>query len=107
MIIINGNNYSGNNVIISNGKVIIDGKDVTPDSKNIEIKVDGNIEQLSVDACNKVEITGNVSNVKTKSGDVDISGDVSGSIQTMSGDVDCGNVGGSISTMSGDVKNKR
>lgn len=106
-IIINGNTYSGNSIVVSNGKVIINGKDVTPDSKEIYIKVEGNIEELKVDSCNKVEIVGDVSNVKTQSGDVEISGNVGGSIQTMSGDVDCGNVGGSISTMSGDVKHRR
>ena len=106
-ITINGNTYSGNSIVVTNGKVVINGKDVTPDSKEINISVEGNIEELKVDACNKVEITGDVSNVKTQSGDVEISGNVTGSIQTMSGDVDCGNVGGSISTMSGDVKHRR
>ena len=106
-IIINGNTYSGNSIVVTNGKVIINGKDVTPDSKEITISVDGNIDELKVDACNKVSVNGNVSNIKTQSGDVDISGDVSGGIQTMSGDIDCFNVGGSISTMSGDVKHKR
>ena len=106
-ISINGNTYSGNSIVVTNGKVIINGKDVTPDSKEINIKVDGNIDELKVDVCNKVEITGDVSNVKTQSGDVEISGNVTGSIQTMSGDVDCGTVGGSISTMSGDIKHRR
>ena len=106
-ISINGNTYSGNSIVVTNGKVIINGKDVTPDSKEINIKGDGDIDELKVDACNKVEITGDVSNVKTQSGDVEISGNVTGSIQTMSGDVDCGTVGGSISTMSGDVKHRR
>lgn len=106
-ITINGKNYSGNNISITNGKVIINGTDVTPDSKTIEIKVNGNIEKLDVDACDKITITGNVSNVKTMSADVDISGDVTGSVQTMSGDVHCSNVGGSISTMSGDIKYRK
>ena len=104
---INGNTYTGNNIVVSNGKVIIDGKDVTGDSKEINIKVEGNIDTLTIDACNKLEIAGDVSNVKTLRGDVDITGNVNGSIQTMSGDVDCGNVGGSISTMSGDIKHRK
>lgn len=106
-ISINGNTYSGNSIVVTNSKIIINGKDVTPDSKEINIKVDGNIDELKVDACNKVEVTGDVSNLKTQSGDVEISGNVTGSIQTMSGDVDCGTVGGSISTMSGDVMYRR
>lgn len=106
-ITINNKTYSGNNIVITNGKVIINGKDVTPDGKEINIKVEGNITDLKVDACNKVQITGDVSLVQTKSGDVDISGNVNGSVQTMSGDVDCGNVGGSVSTMSGDIKTRK
>lgn len=106
-ISINGNTYSGNNIVVTNGKAIINGKDVTPESKEINIIVEGNIEELKVDACNKVSVNGNVGNVKTQSGDIDITGDVTGQIQTMSGDVDCGTVGGSISTMSGDVKHRR
>ncbi len=106
-ITINGNTYSGNNIVVTNGKVLINGKDVAPDSKEINISVEGNIDELKVDACNKVSVNGNISNIKTQSGDVDITGDVSGNIQTMSGDVDCGHVQGSISTMSGDVKHRR
>lgn len=32
IISINGVNYSGNNIVISNGKVVINGKDVTVSS---------------------------------------------------------------------------
>lgn len=103
---INNNSYVGRSIVITGNKVIIDGKDVTPDSKSIEIKVEGNINELKVDACEKVSVTGNVEKLSTQSGDVDVSGDV-GSINTMSGDVDCGNVNGSISTMSGDIKHRK
>jgi hypothetical protein len=106
-ITINGNTYSGNSIVVTNGKVVINGKDVTPDSKEINISVVGNIEQLKVDACNKVSVEGSVKSISTQSGDVEVTGDVDGSISTMSGDVDCNMVGGSISTMSGDVKHKR
>jgi len=104
---INGNTYSGNSIVVTNGKVFINGKDVTPDSKEINISVEGSVEELKVDACNKVSVTGSVKNISTKSGDVDVTGDVDGDIQTMSGDVDCGHVQGSVSTMSGDIKHKR
>jgi DNA polymerase/3'-5' exonuclease PolX len=103
---INNNSYIGNSITITNGKVIIDGKDVTPDSKTITISVEGNIDNLTVDACDKVTVTGDVNKVKTMSGDVDIKGNVTDSVSTMSGDVDCGNIGGSIKTMSGDIKHR-
>jgi len=104
---INNNTYSGNSITITNGKVIINGKDVTPDSKEINISIEGNVDQLKVDYCNSVSVVGDVNSLQTQSGDVDVSGEVKGSVATMSGDVDCGNILGSVSTMSGDIKHKR
>lgn len=107
-IVINGVTITGGrNITIRNGKVIVDGKDVTPNAKEINISVNGSIDRLEADACQKISITGDVGNVKTQSGDVDVNGDIKGSVQTMSGDVDCGGpIGGSVSTMSGDIKHR-
>lgn len=107
MIIVNGKTYHGNCITVNNNNIIIDGVNVTPDGKEINITVDGNINELKVDVANNIKITGNVTNIQTKSGDVDVSGNVTGSIQTTSGDVDCGTVGGSIKTMSGDIKHRK
>ena len=106
-ITINGNTYSGNNIVVINGKVIVNGKDVTPDSKEINISVQGNIDELKVDACNKVSVEGSVKFISTKSGDVEVTGNVDGNISTMSGDVHCENVNGLVSTMSGNIKHKK
>lgn len=105
-VTINGVSYVGNNVKIINGKVIVDGKDMTPDAKNITIHVDGDISSLNVDICEKLSITGNVNNVKTVSGDVNIGGNVGENVKTVSGDVKCGNISGKVTTVSGDIKNK-
>lgn len=94
-------------VVVSNGKVFVNGKDVTPDAKEVNIEISGNVEKLHVDACTKVSIKGDAGVVSTTSGDVEIGGNVSGSVQTVSGDVDCGNIGGSVSTVSGDIKHRR
>lgn len=94
-------------ILIKNNRVFVDGKDVTPDQKEITIVVNGNVNKIEVDACQKVSITGDAGSVKTMSGDIDISGKVTGSVSTMSGDVDCGDIGGSVSTMSGDIKNRK
>lgn len=102
---INGNIISGNNIVISKGKIMIDGVDVTPEGKEINIIIDGNIEKLEADACDKIEVKGTVNNLKTMSGDVQC-GNVNGSVSTMSGDVKCGTISGSVSTMSGDIKHK-
>lgn len=75
--------------------------------QDIRIEVAGNIERLEADACNAITVTGDVGNVATQSGDVDVRGGIRGSVSTMSGDVDCGGpIGGSVSTMSGDIKHR-
>lgn len=103
MISINGVNISGSNITITKNRVIVDGIDVTPDSKNINITVNGDIENIEADTVNNIVVNGNAGSIKTSSGDVEC-GDVSGYIKTSSGDVECGNVSGSIETSSGDVK---
>lgn len=106
-IIINGKLIQASaNLHIGNGRIIVDGQYVTPDDKIIDICISGNTHSLQVDACHRVFILGNVSTVRTTSGDIDIQGNVSGGVQTVSGDVDCGNISGSISTVSGNIKYK-
>lgn len=106
---INGVTVSGTSIVVRNGKVIVDGKDVTlADVKEINVTITGNVDKLEVDACQTISVKGDVGNVKTLSGTVTITGDVKGSVQTMSGDVDCeGSITGSISTMSGNVKHRK
>jgi hypothetical protein len=103
-ITINGVTYQGGNSVVAIGnKVLIDGKDVTPDAKIINITVDGDIDSVSAEYCQKIIVNGNAKTVTSQSGDIECK-DVTGSVKTMSGDVEAGNVGGDISTMSGDVK---
>ena len=102
MIIINGKKYNGKSISINNNKIIIDGKDCTPDSKTIDITVQGNINELNVDSCNSLMVIGEVAAIKTQSGDVECN-IVNGNVSTMSGDVKCNNIGGSVKTMSGDI----
>jgi hypothetical protein len=106
-VIINGATYisSGGSVTVVGNRVIIDGKDMTPDAKEIRIEVTGNVESLSVDACNTVHVNGSAGDVSTQSGDVTC-GDVKGSVSTMSGDIRCGSVGGNAKTMSGDISRR-
>lgn len=106
IVTVNGKVYTGDNVTIVDGKVMVNGKDVTPNGKTINISVQGNIAQLKCDVCTKIEVTGDAGRLETMSGDVTVSGSVSGGIKTMSGDITCGNVSGSVETMSGDI-NKR
>ena len=100
---INGKIYSGDIIIVSGNKVVIDGKEIKEESKVMNITIDGNIDTLSVDACEKISVTGSVENLKTMSGDVEVTGDVNGSIKTMSGDIRCKYCCGSVQTLSGDI----
>lgn len=103
-IVINGKLHAaGRNVTLSGHRIVVDGQDVTPDSKDIRIEINGNVESLTVDVCNEVVINGSVSDVSVQSGDV-ACGNVSGSVQTLSGDVHCGSVGGNVRTVSGDIE---
>lgn len=104
MITINNQNYSGRNLTIINNRVIIDGKDVTPDAKEINISVTANIETLKVDYANRVEVNGVVNDIEAGSADIEVKGNVGGSIQTGSGNVKCGDVGTDVKTGSGNVK---
>ena len=105
-VIINNKSYSGRSIQISGNKIIIDGVDVTPDAKNINIEVNGNIDDLVADCCSTIKFKGTVGKIKTTSGDV-MCGNVIGGITTVSGDVDCGSIGGSVDTVSGDIKYKK
>lgn len=98
----------GSNISVVNGSVTVDGKRLDiKDMPVINIAVEGDLKEINADACNRIEVKGNVTgSVKTMSGDVDC-GDIGGNVQTMSGDVDAQTIGGSVSTMSGDIKHKK
>lgn len=83
-ITINGKTFNGNNIFVSNGKVIVDG--------NEQSYSEGNKYSHTY----KVEITGNPQKVETM-GDVSVSGDC-GYINTM-GNVNVRQNSGNINTM--------
>lgn len=119
---INSLNYSGNNITIINDRVIIDGVDVTPNTKNITIEVTGNLDKLQVGACKSITINGDVNHLSSSSGEVScdnirgnvetVSGDIevdyiNGSVETVSGDVHSTSIAGDVKTLSGDIKYKK
>lgn len=107
-VCINGKTYvGGKSISVQGNKVFIDGKDQTPDAKEISIKVIGNIEQLEIDYANSVTIEGQVGAIQSGSGDITIKGSVSGSIQSGSGDIYCDEVTGDVRSGSGDISFKR
>lgn len=105
MITINGKKYSGNNISINNNKVVIDGKTINENSKEIYIYVDGNIESLSSDIVSQLIVDGDVNTLTTTNGDCVVLGDVTNNIKTTNGTVKIsGSVGGNVKTTNGNVK---
>jgi hypothetical protein len=100
---INGVTYSGDNLIVNGNKVVIDGRDVTPEEKEITITVNGNLENLNVGYCKEIHVVeGNVNTLTTTSGNVYCK-DITGNVETTSGDIECSDIHGNVETTSGDV----
>lgn len=123
-IIINGASYIGSSISINNNNIQINGETIQLNDKQINIEINGNIDDLKVDYCQNFKITGDVNSIQSGSGDINVSGSINGNVQTGSGDVECegsiagnvntgsgdvkcNNVGGSVKTMSGDIKYKK
>lgn len=109
MININGKSYKGKSLSVKGSVIIIDGKVVTDgkDLPKISIVINGDIEKLDVDVCDTIKVKGSVYSLNSTNGDVVVNGNVLDRINTINGDVKCGDVGGSISTVNGDVIKKR
>lgn len=106
-IVINGTTYSGNNVQISNDKIVIDGEVMSGHSKErtLNIVIEGSIETLST-VSGDIKVNGPVGeSITSVSGDINIAGNVIGNIKSTSGDVLIhGSHDGSIKTVSGDIR---
>ncbi|CAL7908687.1 hypothetical protein HMPREF1049_0118 [Fusobacterium necrophorum subsp. funduliforme ATCC 51357] len=104
-IIINGKEYTGKNISIINNKVMIDGKEYQEEEKEIHITIHGDVESLDIDYCSEISIHGNAKTVKTMSGDVECN-IVEGNVSTMSGNVIAKEIRGDVNTMSGNIIGK-
>lgn len=102
-ISINGFTYSGKSINIKNNKILIDGVDVTPNDKIINIIVSGNADIIQVDACDTVKVAGDVEKLTVSAGNVDIGGDVYGNVETSAGNIQCGNVEGNVDASAGNI----
>lgn len=101
---------SGKSVSVINGKVIVDGKEITDLSNSgipaITIIVEGNTNSIEVDVANTVTVHGNAEKVSSVSGDIHISGHISGTVSSVSGDILAKEIKGNVSTVSGDISNR-
>lgn len=91
-IVINGKSYTGRNVAIINGKVLIDGKPQDEGlSGVVEIKVEGDLATLECDA--PVTVNGNVGSLSA-GGSVQCD-NVGGNVNA-GGSINCGDIGGMV-----------
>ena len=95
-VLINGNTVqiqAGENIAISGNQVKVGGKTITVDDPSITIAITGDVG--SIEGVGDVNVTGNVSgDIDTSSGNIEVGGSVDGDI-----DCACGNV-----TVKGSVK---
>lgn len=104
---INGVQYAGKNISIQDGKVFVDGneRDQELNEKVVNVSVEGAAEHVSTVSGN-ISISGNVScSVNTTSGGIECN-NILGDVTTVSGDIDCGDVYGNVKTVSGDICKK-
>lgn len=104
---ISGNVVGGNLTISSNGRVIVDGVEVSNIANvgPVTIIVEGSIESLSLTA-GSVTVKGDVGECQTVSGDIKVAGHIAGDCKTTSGDIEAAAIHGSCKTVSGDIKGR-
>lgn len=104
--IVNGMSIEGNNIVIKDNKIFVDGKLLNAKNELVQIEtinINGNVKSLQTTSGNVV-VNGKVTgNVKTTSGKVTAK-DVGGNIHTTSGSVSAGTVNGTVETKTGSLK---
>lgn len=98
-------------VSIINGKILIDGKSLEEYEKEsgnqvvVNVHVHGDCE--SIENCDEIHVDGNCGKIRTHNGEVRVGGDVTGSVSTHNGNINCGNVGGDVDTHNGNISYRR
>lgn len=97
-------NVVGGNLTISNGRVIVDGVEVSNIANvgPVTIIVEGSLERLEL-ASGTVTVKGDVGDCQTVSGDIKVAGQIAGDCKTTSGDIEAMAIHGSCKTVSGDI----
>lgn len=100
-----GDLVSGRNVVIQNGVVIVDGKEVgnIANVGPVTIIVEGSIEKLSTTA-GSITINGDVGDCESVSGSITVTGNVEGDCETVSGSIKAGAIHGDCETVSGSIR---
>ena len=96
-VVINGISITGSNIQMSNGKIIVDGKELTdiPKDRKITITSDQPIYIQELKSAYSVELTGDVQSIDAGTS-VTVKGNVSGDVDAGNSATIKGNVGGSV-----------
>jgi len=104
-VTIDGRDFAGRNIIINGDKVMVDGVEQSGSLVGqISVTVHGDVDELSTGS-GPVQITGAVGSVKTTNGNVTCA-DVRGAVTTVNGDVLAHAIGGNVSSVNGDINRR-
>lgn len=106
-VVISGQRYTGRDISIVGGKVIIDGVEhpngIATDQP-ISVHIDGPVERVTT-ANGEVTVEGDAGYVETTNGNVKARR-VSGSVKTVNGNVSADTIGGGVKTVNGNITRK-
>lgn len=104
---VNGRQFEGRTVEQKNGRIFVDGHDVTDEVKiatnQIIVVVQGDVSKLEAQGIQQLTVSGNAGAITSTHGRIEIKGDVSGSVESISGPITCGKVGGSVESKNGPI----
>lgn len=96
------------NMVISNGKITVDGMPYEEWCNRNEIVVvniivNGDIDSLNADSCDTISINGNANNINTKNGNVSVSGNIEGNAESKNGNITANVIQGHAETKNGNI----
>ena len=110
-ITVNGKVYNipktaGQGSLVINGDgVFVNGKPLADfsklEAKEISVTITGDVHK--VENCDTVQVNGNVHEVESVSGDVQVHGVIHGDVETISGHIKAGTINGDCQTVSGNI----
>lgn len=107
---INGKEFKGQKIEQRGGRFFVDGRDVTDEvganvsAGQIVIVVQGEVKKLEAYGSQQITVEGNAGSISSKSGTITVQGDVTGSVDSVTGTITCGKVSGNVHTVNGTIQ---
>ena len=102
---INNQNYTGDNIIIDNNKIVIDNVVTQINDKIINISIVGNVDSLRVASCETLTVNGDIKTLDSTSGNIKCN-NITGNVECISGNITTKSIGGNVKTISGNIIKK-